>query len=109
MHRLRIAVTAAFLSLPGLCAAQRTLQVGIGTEFDFLTLAGNLMNYLASTITIVSSVVFIIGAFMMVASRGKDDQVSTGKAMMTGSLIGMCVVLGSYGIYRTVLYFIQFQ
>lgn len=109
MTRLRAALAAALLALPGVCAAQRTLPVTIGTQYDFQVLAGNLMNYLAGTITTVSALVFIAGAFMMVASRGKEDQVGKGKEMIIGSLVGLCVVLGSYGIYRTVLYFIQVQ
>ncbi len=43
---------------------------------------------------------------MMVGSQGQPDRVGTAKKLMTGSLIGMAIVLCSYTILRTVLFFL---
>ncbi len=47
--------------------------------------------------------IFLIGAFMMVISGGQDTLLQSGKRAMKGSLIGLALVAGSYGIYRTVV------
>ena len=81
-------------------------MVDIGTRFDFLTILYRIINFLAITIGSLSTALFILGALMLTASRGKDDMVQWGKDLMTGSLIGLVTVLGSYAMLRTVYYFI---
>jgi hypothetical protein len=48
--------------------------------------------------------VFIVGAFLMVISGGNDTLLQAAKRAMKGSLIGVALVAGAYGIYRTVVY-----
>ena len=50
--------------------------------------------------------IFLVGAFMMVISAGQDTLLQSGKRAMKGSLIGIALVTGSYGIYRTVVYWL---
>ena len=51
-------------------------------------------------------VLFLYGAFRMVTSAGKDEWLQAGKNAMKYSLIGFALVTGSYGIYRTVVYWL---
>ena len=44
------------------------------------------------------------GAFMMVISGGHDTMLQNAKKAMKGSLIGFALITGSYGIYRTVVW-----
>lgn len=50
--------------------------------------------------------IFLVGAFMMVISAGQDTLLQSGKRAMKGSLIGIALVTGSYGIYRTVVFWL---
>ncbi len=92
--------------LPG---QPRCLTVDIGTRATFNTLAIGIMRFLAITITSVCFVLFTIGAFMFVASRGKDEEITKGKELMFGAVMGMVVVLSAAAIARTVYYFIFIQ
>ena len=48
----------------------------------------------------------MVAALVFIVSRGKDDMVQWGKDLMTGSLMGLVVALGSYAMLRTVYYFL---
>lgn len=50
--------------------------------------------------------IFLVGAFMMTISAGHDPLLQSGKRAMKGSLIGIALVTGSYGIYRTVVFWL---
>ena len=84
----------------------RTLMVDIGTRFDFLTILYRIINFLAITIGTLSVAIFIAGALVFTASRGKDDMVQWGKDLMTGSLFGLVTALASYAMLRTIYYFL---
>lgn len=86
----------------------RCLCVNIGTILDFQSIAVRIINFLAVTIVIVCSTIFILGAFHFVMSRGQDSLVQKGKELMTGSLIGLGVTLGAYAIVRTVYWVLYY-
>jgi len=48
--------------------------------------------------------IFVVGAFLMVISAGNDTLLQAAKRAMKGSLIGLALVVGSYGIYRTIVF-----
>lgn len=77
-----------------------------GTQVAPLILLGRMAIFAAVSAAIICTGIFIVGAFFLTASRGKDDMVQKGKDLMTGALIGLAVVLGSYAILRTALYVI---
>ena len=93
------------LSVPASVFA-RQLGVSIGTPFNLATIVTNVVNFLAATITSVATAMFLVGAFMIVLSGAKEDFKQKGKDLMIGSIISIAVVLGAYGIYRTVGYFL---
>jgi hypothetical protein len=86
--------------------AQRQLPVNIGTALSVEAILTNIINYMALAIIFVAAASFVVGAFFITFSRGDPDQVNRGKSLLIGSLIGMGVVLGSFAILRTVLFFI---
>ena len=102
-------VGSAFL-FPGECLAQglpqRSLQVNLGTSLPLSQIIANAISTLAGVIVIFTSVLFLLGAFFMVISRGKEDQLQTGKDLMIKSLIGLAVAGSAYGFIRTLLYVI---
>lgn len=79
-----------------------------GTQISPLQLLGQIAVFAVVSAAIICTCIFIIGAFFLVASHGKDDLVQKGKDFMTGALIGLVVVLGSYGLLRTMLYAIYY-
>ncbi len=106
----RIAVFSAVGALlPFFAAAEeppRTLTVNIGTSFDFQTIVLNVIDFLATTITTIATVMFLVGAFMIVLAGAKEDYKQRGKDLMIGSIMSIAVVLGAYAIYRTIGSFI---
>ena len=71
-----------------------------------LTVAGNIINALFVSSTAVALMIFLVGAAFMVFSAGNDTPLQKGKGMMTGSLIGLVVIVSSYAIFRTVVFFL---
>ena len=101
----RLLTFLCVLVLPTLAHA-RTLGIPLGTSLDVEGILTHIINYLAAAIVFVASAMFAVGAFMIVISRGEPDAINKGKNLIIGAVIGMTVVLGSFGILRTVFYFI---
>lgn len=55
---------------------------------------------------LIAMTIFLVGAFRMVISAGSDSELQAAKAMMKGALIGIALVSGSFGIYRTVVFWL---
>jgi len=92
--------------VPVLALEKRTLIVNLGSSQTLADVIGNVIEMLALTIIVFTTVLFLAGAFMMIISRGKDDLLSKGKDLMIQSLIGMAVVGGAYGLIRTLFWLI---
>lgn len=105
----RTGLLLASLLLPAGVAAQRTLTVDIGTRLSFNQIAVNVMFFLASSITAIGIALFLVGAFMLVFSHGKDDYIQKGKDLMIGSMLGIVVVMSAVAIVRTVYFFVYMQ
>lgn len=68
------------------------------------TVLQNVVNFLLGMSGFVCITVFMLGAFYMVFSRGKEDLLQKGKDLMIGAVVGLAVILGAYGIIRTFFY-----
>jgi hypothetical protein len=85
--------------------AQRTLPVNtLGITISSLT--GRIVYIMAVYISALCAVLFIIGALMITASRGKDDMIQRGRDLMIGGLIGTALVLGAAAIARMFIAFL---
>lgn len=50
--------------------------------------------------------IFLVGAALWVFSAGNDTLIQKGKGMMQYSLIGLALVVGSYAIWRTIVFIV---
>jgi len=64
----------------------------------------NLINAAFVSISFLAVTIFLVGALLWVLSAGNDTLIQRGKGMMELSLIGLALVVGSYGIYRTIVF-----
>lgn len=96
------------LLIPGAARAYETVPVilGTGVRISFAQAIANLTNFVAVSSMGVCTLLFVVGAAMLTMSRGDQTKVDNGKKMMISALIGLALVMGSYGIIRTVLYFL---
>lgn len=105
LRRLSLGIAGALLPIVAF-AQGRTLPVNIGTSYDFETIIQNVIDFLAASITTIATVMFLVGAFMIVLAGAKEDFKEKGKDLMVGSIVSIGVVLGAYAIYRTVASFL---
>ncbi|MDO8649433.1 MAG: hypothetical protein Q7R81_06670 [Candidatus Peregrinibacteria bacterium] len=105
-------LTAALLCLPQAVLATHQkpnrLQVAIGVDLKLGDIIGNVLEFLVTAIIMLCTVLFAAGAFHFVFSHGQEKFVTRGKDLMIYSLVGLAVVLGAYGILRTVVYILYF-
>ncbi len=102
----RAASLALGMSLSNTAFAQRSVTLDLGIQSTFGTAIGFFINFLAVVALPVCTALFILGAFFLVLSRGKEDQIKRGKDLMVGSAEGLAVIIGAYGILRMFLYVI---
>lgn len=76
----------------------------IGTNLNPTQILANIARFLMAMGVFVCITVFMLGAFYMVFSRGKEDLLQKGKDLMIGAVVGLAVILGAYGIIRTFFY-----
>lgn len=96
----RLALLLLGLGFPAVCSAQRFLNITNGVTWTVTSISIRLAYVMAIFISSLCVVLFMIGALMVVASRGKDDMIQRGKDMMYGALIGTALVLGAAMIAR---------
>ena len=99
------------LSIPAQALAQnqnqgRVLYVGTGVRISLAQGLSNVYLFMALSAMGFFTLLFLLGAATLTMSRGDQTKVDNGKKMMISALIGLAIVLGSYGIMRTVLYFL---
>lgn len=97
-----------FLLAPASAAAlqQRTVVLTTGIRISFTQLLANITAFLAVTGVGFCTLVFLLGAAQIVTSHGDQTKIDNGKKMMFGSLTGLALITCSYGIIRTVLWFL---
>lgn len=77
------------------------LSTGYGGDLPELIL--RVVFFLSYAIGAFCTVAFIVGALMVVISRGQEPFLPRGKTLMIESLIGLALVLGAQGILRIVV------
>ena len=110
--RTRLFLLLGGLLLPTLAYAQAGPVFFMGVCWpgvacmDSAAVLGNIISALFVSAVFVCVAIFILGAGFMVFSAGNDTPLQKGKGMMTGSLIGLAIIVGSYAIFRTVVFFL---
>jgi hypothetical protein len=101
-----MALQVALLPVRAFALQQRSIQLTTGVRISFVQAMQNILTFLAASIVTISTVLFLVGAVFIVASAGKPELLEKGKKTMRSAVTGMAIVLGSYAILRTVLYFL---
>lgn len=110
LQHLRIALVTIFLLVPRPCIAQQPydhvvrIQTGVNSSIPVL-LAG-IVNILFAWSGAIATGLFLLGCMMVIISGGSDQLLSSGKRIMKASLIGFVLVLSSWMLLSTVIYFI---
>ncbi len=84
--------------------AHAQMFVNTGIRATFPQVMSRIVGWLATSGVAVCAALFLIGAFMMVFNARSPDKAAQGKDIMIQSMIGLFVILGAYGILRTVFY-----
>ena len=89
---------------------QRFLSVNSGfNHITFMSLSITMTNFMLYVLAVLCGILFLVGAYYVVASGGNETTVGKGKDLMIGSLIGLAVALSAYAVIRTVFYVIFFM
>ncbi|MBI2410533.1 MAG: hypothetical protein HYV32_01370 [Candidatus Kerfeldbacteria bacterium] len=94
---------------PDVHAADQTFlpdcAVGDGScdTCDILDFVGNAASVIQQWASGVALFTFVLGGFYFVISAGKPDRVNKGKAVMTGSIIGITLVFVSYVLINFII------
>lgn len=98
------ALLAALVPEVVMAANQVTISTGVTT-----TISG-VLEGVVNTVLEVSGVIatglFLVGAMLMIGSTGNDQYLTAGKRLMKASLIGLAIVLSSWMIESTLVFFI---
>jgi hypothetical protein len=94
------------LPAPAWALTNRTWTVNTGRRISFTEFVSNMILYLSYLIGFVTTTLFLVGALYVVISAGNPTRMETGRKLMIESLKGMAIVLGSYGILRTVTFIV---
>jgi hypothetical protein len=112
--RLKHVLPAVFWAITPVVSAQAPINPGgnqlpvnpLGQTFNFWTILGNIIDYLAGAIAAVAIAMFVIGALFVTLSGIKEDWRQKGKDLMMGSVMSLAVVLGAYALLRMIEYFL---
>ncbi len=80
--------------------------VGTGVSSTIPSILQGFVNVLFGWAALVATALFMLGSILMVGSGGEEKYLSAGKAIMKSSMIGFAIVLSSWLILSTVIYFI---
>ncbi len=85
---------------------ERSVTLTTGVRIAWTQVFMNITGFLAATALGLCSLIFLIGAAQLTMARGDQGKVDNGKKAMIGALIGLAIIMGSYGILRTFIYFL---
>ncbi len=82
------------------------IKTGIDPTVSASSIVGGLVYIFLLWSSLVTTALFLLGCVLMVASGGNDALLSNGKKIMKASLIGYTIILSSWLILSTVVYFV---
>ncbi len=102
---LKIAIGTALALLAERASAQ-VVVISTGVSSTIPQIIQGIVNILLAWSSFVATALFLLGAILMVGSGGNDATLSAGKKIMKASLIGLAIVLSSWLILSTAVFFI---
>ena len=105
---LMVVALAFMLVLPVAVSAQldfgESYAAGIGLgEEDPRDMAANLIQIILGFLGILAVIIILIGGFKWMTAGGNEDQVAEAKKIIIAGIIGLVIILASWGIASFVL------
>ncbi|MBI4458118.1 Ig-like domain-containing protein [Candidatus Uhrbacteria bacterium] len=102
-----MAALAVVFAVPALAQAP-DLGLGFATATglsttDVRTVVGNVINVFLGLLGIVAVVLILYAGFLIMTAAGNEEQVAQGKRVLSQAVIGLVIIMSSYGIARFVL------
>ncbi len=101
---LKTLAACALLLVPATAMAQRTVIIDTTIRAGIPDILNGIVNVMLFWAMPLATVLFLIGAFMLVASGGNDTTKDKAKKIMEASLVGLAIILSSWMILSTVVY-----
>ncbi len=104
MTRIVSGTIASLLAIP--TAAAQPLVINTGVHSDIPHIVAGIINVMLLWSGLVATALFLLGAVMMVGSGGTETYLAAGKKIMKASLIGLAIILSSWLILSTTVFFL---
>ncbi|MFZ4648539.1 MAG: hypothetical protein ACOYMB_02765 [Patescibacteria group bacterium] len=109
-------IALSLLILPmAVSAAQLTNEMvglegsnSVGTNINLsskepIVVATNLINTAMMFLGLIAVVIFLVGGFKWMTAMGSDDNIKKAKELMSAGVIGLVIILASWGVAKFVL------
>jgi len=80
-------------------------DTGLGST-DPVTVASQLINVFLRLLGTICVVLMLYGGWTWIWARGAEDEIQRAKDIIRGSIIGLLVVLSSFGVMQFVFYYL---
>lgn len=80
-------------------------DTGLGTT-DPLVVASQVVNVFLRLLGAITVFLMIYGGWIWIWARGNSDEITRAKDIIRGSIIGLLVILASFGIMQFVFYYL---
>lgn len=109
MHSLLdIVITAATLSLNpfnGGAIYGNLADTGLG-NMDPVTVAAQLVNVFLRVLGAITVFLMLYGGWIWIWARGNQEEITKAKDIIRGSIIGLLVILASFGVMQFIFYYL---
>jgi len=86
------------------CPGSETIKEASGlTEEDPRVIVADVINVILGFLGIVAVILILAGGFMWMTAAGNEDKVATSKKLMIAGVVGLVIVLASFGIANFVV------
>lgn len=80
-----------------------------GGTYDYITggpvdIVAQIINMLLGLLGLFSLIMFIYGGYVWMIARGNEDEIGKAKDILTGTVIGLLLILASYSIMNYLFY-----
>ncbi|MFA5800219.1 MAG: hypothetical protein WC840_04645 [Candidatus Peribacteraceae bacterium] len=103
---LRPALALALWSFAFPAWAYMRISINTGVHSNVPSIMNGIVNVLLEWSSLVATALFLLGCLFLVGSGGNEQYSSAGKKIMKASLIGLAIILASWLIISTMVFFI---
>ncbi len=90
----------------GIPCPANTVCIDTGVSTTVPAILSGIINVLLLWSGLLTTALFLLGAIFMVGSGGSEASLSAGKKIMKASLIGLVLILSSWLLLSTMVYFL---